>query len=75
MAGLLAVVAILTWPLRAVVYQAVAPAVAASPAGATVAGVLAEYGPLLLVALAAVLAVPSPVTGACSGVWAPVASA
>ena len=59
-AGLLAVVAILTWPLRAVVYQSVAPAVAASPAGAALAGALAEYGPLLLVALAAVLAVGAP---------------
>lgn len=46
-----------TWPLRAVVYRAVAPAVAGSPVGAPVAGAAARYGPLLLVALAAVLAV------------------
>lgn len=56
-AGLLAVVAAVTWPLREAAYRSVAPAVAASPTGAALAGALAEYGPLLLVALAAVLAV------------------
>lgn len=56
-AGLLAVLAVLTWPLRESVYLAIAPGVAASSASSALAGAVAAYGPLLLVALAAVLAV------------------
>ena len=56
-AGVLALVAAVTWPLREAIYVTVAPAVATSPVAATVAGTVAERGPLLLVVLAAVLAV------------------
>src|SRR5699024_2180650 len=56
-AGVLALVAVVTWPLREEIYVTVAPAVATSPVAATVAGTVAERGPLLLVVLAAVLAV------------------
>ncbi|HLS63132.1 MAG TPA: phosphatase PAP2 family protein [Ruania sp.] len=56
-AGVLALVAVVTWPLREAVYVTVAPAVATSPVAAAVAGTLAQRGPLLLVALAAVLVV------------------
>src|SRR5690625_5409268 len=49
-AGVLALVAVVTWPLREAVYVTVAPAVATSPVAAAVAGTLAQRGPLLLVA-------------------------
>ncbi len=53
----LAGLAVLAWPAREVIYLTVAPPVAGSAALAAVAGALAASGPLLLVALAAVLAV------------------
>jgi membrane-associated phospholipid phosphatase len=55
-AGLLALVAVLAWPVRAGVYRAVAPAVAGAPLPAAVAAGIASYGLLALVALAGVLA-------------------
>lgn len=57
MAGLLALVAVLAWPLRADVYQTVAPSVADAPVAAALAAGLATYGLLVLVALAGILAV------------------
>ncbi|WP_147917902.1 phosphatase PAP2 family protein [Ruania zhangjianzhongii] len=58
-AGLLALIAGISWPLRATVYRSVAPSVAASPVGSALAGAFAQYGPLLLGVLAGVLAVSS----------------
>lgn len=58
-AGVFALLAGITWPFQAAIYRSVAPSVAAAPVGSVLAGAFAQYGPLLLVALAAVLAAGS----------------